>query len=87
MPIPAHHRAQLAGYLAIDGIRMVDDPNNPRVHHIRHRGATWTATYWGHLAGEPIWHLTGPGHPNGIDLDVIGIHNAITKHQPKEGTT
>lgn len=32
------------------------------------------------LAGVPIWHLTGPGHPNGIDLDVIGIHNAITKH-------
>lgn len=82
MPIPAHHRAQLAGYLACDGIRLVDDPDNPRTHLIRHQGATWTAAYWGHLAGEPVWHLTGPGHPGGIDLDVIGIHNAITKHQP-----
>jgi hypothetical protein len=84
--VPAHHRSQLAGYLAIDGIRMTDDPDDRAVHHIHHQGADWTAAYWGHLEGEPIWHLTGPAHPDGIDLDVIGIHGAITKHQPERTT-
>lgn len=85
--IPDYHRSQLAGYLAIDGITMADDPDDPGVHLIHHRGADWTATYWGHLEGEPIWRLTGPAHPDGIDLDVYGIHGAITKHDPTKGTT
>lgn len=85
--IPSYHRSQLSGLLAEIGATMTDDPDDPTVHHIRHQSADWTATYWGHLAGEPIWHLIGPAHPDGIDLDVYGIHGAITKYQPTKGTT
>lgn len=84
--ISAAHRSQLANYLAIDGIRMADDPDDPTVHTISYKGAEWTATYWGHLEGEPVWHLVGPAHPYGIDLDVYGIYGAITKYNPTKGT-
>lgn len=83
MAVPAYHRSQLAGLLELDGIRMTDDPDDPTIHLVHHQGADWTATYWGHLEGEPIWRLAGPAHPAGIDLDAPGIHSAITKHQPR----
>jgi hypothetical protein len=85
--IPDYHRSQLAGYFAEIGATMTDDPDDRAVHHIHHQGSDWTATYWGHLEGEPIWHLIGPAHPYGIDIDTYGIHSAITKYDPTKGTT
>lgn len=79
MGIPAHHRSQLAGLLSIEGARMTDTPDDPGVHTIRHQDRDWTAAYRGHLEGEPIWHLTGPGHPGGILLDKYGVVRAVTE--------
>lgn len=79
MGIPAHHHSQLAGLLAIEGAHTADTPDDPGVHLIRHQDRDWTAEYRGHLEGEPIWHLTGPGHPDGILLDKYGIVHAVTE--------
>jgi hypothetical protein len=77
--IPAHHRSQLSGLLAIAGAAMADDPHDPTTHTIRHNGATWTATYGGSFEGEPFWRLVGPAHPEGIDLDKYGITDTVTR--------
>jgi hypothetical protein len=79
MGIPAHHRSQLAGLLGIEGAHMTDIPDNPGVHAVRHQDRDWTAAYRGALEGEPIWWLTGPGHPDGILLDKYGIVSAVTE--------
>lgn len=77
--IPDYHRSQLAGLLGIAGATMADDPHDPTIHTIRHHGTTWTATYGGSFEGEPFWHLVGPAHPDGIDLDKYGIVSAVTQ--------
>jgi hypothetical protein len=77
--IPEHHRDQIAISLGIAGAAMTDDPGTPGAHTIRYDDRTWTAAYRGALQGEPIWHLTGPGHPDGILLDRYGVVGAVTE--------